>query len=152
MQAHSDPHFESHEEVALAIGRESEGRLVFFMTPGTGSSNLVTGGPVPVFTVGAINVQDGTGVIITGPGVVGTSAIGSATINTPAQSNSISVQTRSCSTGTGNWAAGIGFGSGSITVTSASSTGVSGSFSATLEPGPGFSGTRTITGTFSATF
>lgn len=119
---------------------------------GTGASHLVTGGPTPVFTVGAINIQDGTGVVISGLGVVGTSTVGAAAIGTPAQSNSIAVQTRSCSAGTGSWVATIAFGSGTITVTAASATGVSGTFSATLEPGPGSSGTKTITGSFNATF
>jgi hypothetical protein len=119
-----------------------------------GGSNLVTGGPVPTFVVGATNVSDATSVIITGPAVVGTSAVGPSTGNSPAASNSISVQTRSCASGmgTGNWIASIAFGSGTIVVTSASATGVAGTFSATHDPGPGFSGTRTITGSFSATF
>ena len=117
-----------------------------------GGANRVTGGPVPTFTIGATNVQDGTGVIISGQAVVGTSAIGLSTNGTNAVSNSISVQTRSCSAGTGAWFANNAGGSGTITVSSASSTGVSGTFSATLDPGQGFSGTKTITGTFSATF
>jgi hypothetical protein len=118
----------------------------------SGGANRVTGGPVPTFTIGSLNVQDGTSVIISGQAVVGTSAIGSATINTGAASNSVSVQTRSCSAGTGNWVANVAFGSGSITILSASATGVTGSFSANLEPGPGFTGTKAISGSFSATF
>jgi hypothetical protein len=107
---------------------------------------------VPTFTIGATNVQDGTGVIISGQGVVGTSAIGLSTNGTTAVSNSISVQTRSCSAGTGSWFANNAGGSGTIIVSSASSTGVSGTFSATLDPGQGSSGTKTVSGTFSATF
>jgi hypothetical protein len=118
----------------------------------TGGAHRVTGGPVPTFTIGSLNVQDGTSVIISGQAVVGTSAIGSGTVNSNAASNSVSVQTRSCSAGTGNWIANVAFGSGSITVTSASAAGVAGTFSANLDPGPGFAGTRTISGSFNATF
>jgi hypothetical protein len=129
------------------------GLAAFTGTVPNGQSYLVTAGPVPVFTVGAMNTQDGTGVIITGQAVVGTSAVGSGTINTNAASNSISVQTRSCTAGTGNWAATVAFGGGTITITSSTSTGISGSFSGTLEAaGGGASGTKTISGTFNATY
>jgi hypothetical protein len=130
------------------------GLAAFNGTIPNGQANRVTGGPVPTYTIGAINTQDGTGVIISGQAVVGTSAIGSGTVNTPAASNSVSVQTRSCTAGTGNWVASIASGSGTITVTSSSATGISGSFSATLEPtsGTGAAGTKTITGTFNATY
>ena len=115
-----------------------------------GGANRV--GPVPIFTIGATNVQDGTSVIISGPGVVGMSAIGPSTAGSTAASNSISVQTRSCSAGIGSWFANIAAGSGTITVTSASATGVAGSFSATVEPVQGSVGQKTLTGTFNATF
>ena len=127
------------------------GLAAFNGTIPNGSVTRVTGGPVPVYTIGAVNTQDGTGVIISGQGVVGTSAVGPNTVGTTAASNSISVQTRSCTAGTGTWFASIAYGSGSITVTSYSATAVSGSFSATLDPVVG-SGAKTITGTFSATF
>jgi hypothetical protein len=116
-----------------------------------GGANRVIGGPVPFFTVGATSVQDGTGVIISGQAVVGTSAIGLSTNGTNAASNSISIQTRSCTAATGTWFASNATGSGSITVSSSSSTGISGTFSATLDPVLG-SGTKTITGSFNATF
>jgi hypothetical protein len=118
----------------------------------TGAANYVTGGPVPTFTIGSLNVQDGTSVIISGQAVLGTSPIGVSTNGTNAVSNSVSVQTRSCSAGTGNWVANNAGGSGTITITSASSAGVQGSFSATLEPGALAAGPKTISGTFSATF
>lgn len=130
------------------------GLAAFSGTIPNGQANLVTGGPVPVFTIGAINTQDGTGVIISGQAVVGTSAVGPGTGNSNAASNSISVQTRSCTAGTGVWFANIAAGTGTITVTSSSATGISGSFSATMEPvaGSGGSGNKTISGTFSATY
>src|SRR5262245_32641189 len=56
-----------------------------------GGANRVTGGAVPTFTIGATNVQDGTGVIISGTAVVGTGSIGVGTAGTTAASNSISV-------------------------------------------------------------
>ena len=118
----------------------------------TGSATSVTGGQVPLFTIGATNTQDGTGVIISGQGVVGTSSVGPGTINTTAVGNSISVLTRSCTASTGGWAANIASGSGTITVTSYSPAGVSGTFSATMDPGTGSTGTKTISGTFNATF
>jgi hypothetical protein len=118
----------------------------------TGSATTVAGGQVPLFTIGAINTQDGTGVIISGQGVVGTSSVGAGTINTTAAGNSISVLTRSCTASTGGWVANIAFGSGTITVTSYSPAGVSGTFSATMDPGMGSTGTKTISGTFNATF
>src|SRR5262245_15031146 len=128
------------------------GLAAFNGTIPNGSVTRVTGGPVPVYTIGAVNTQDGTGVIISGQGVVGTSAVGPNTGNTTAASNSISVQTRSCTASTGTWFASIASGSGTITVTSYSTTSVSGSFSATLDPVAGSSGTKTISGTFNATF
>lgn len=127
------------------------GLAAFNGTIPNGSVTRVTGGPVPIYTIGAVNTQDGTGVIISGQGVVGTSAVGPNTVNTTAASNSISVQTRSCTASTGTWFASIAYGTGSITVTSYSATSVSGNFSATLDPVAG-SGTRTISGTFNATF
>jgi hypothetical protein len=117
-----------------------------------GGANRVTGGPVPTFTIGATNIQDGTGVIISGQAVVGTSAIGPGTNGTTAVSNSISIQTRSCSAATGAWFANNAAGGGTITISAASATGISGTFSATLEPGQGFSGTKAISGSFNATF
>ena len=118
----------------------------------TGGANRVTGGPVPFFTIGATSVQDGTGVIISGQAVVGTSAIGTGTNGTNAVSNSVSIQTRSCTALTGSWFANNAAGTGTITVTAASATGVSGTFSATLDPSQGFTGTKTITGSFNAVF
>jgi hypothetical protein len=130
------------------------GLAPFNGTIANGGANLVTGGPVATFTIGATNVQDGTGVTISGIAVVGTSSVGPGTAGTNAVSNMISVQTRSCMAGTGLWVASIAAGSGTITITSSTATGIAGSFSGTLEAsaGSGAAGAKTISGTFSATY
>jgi hypothetical protein len=130
------------------------GLAPFNGTIANGGANLVTGGPVAIYTVGATNTQDGTMVIITGIAPVGTSSVGPGTAGSPAASNSIQVITRSCTAGTGAWIASIAGGSGTITITSSTATGIAGSFSGTVEAtaGSGAIGTKTVSGTFSASF
>ena len=128
------------------------GLAAFNGTIANGGANLVTGGPVPIFTIGATNIQDGTDVIITGMARLGTSSVGKNVTDPLEFSNMITVLTRSCSAGTGSWFASIAAGSGTITVTSSTTAGISGSFAATLEAGTSSIGTKTISGTFNATY
>jgi hypothetical protein len=122
----------------------------------TGGSSYIpgVGGALggPRFGFGGLSVQDGTEVDIVAQAAVGIQPVGPNTINTPSTGNRIAVITRSCEAGTGNWIADIAFGSGTITVTSVSPTGASGSFAATLLPGPTSSGQKTISGQFNVTF
>lgn len=118
---------------------------------GTGASFYAAAAP-PFFSFSATSVQDGTGVEVVAQALVGTNPIGPANLNTPSQVNTITVITRSCTAGTGTWVANIAFGSGTIMVTSVSPSAASGSFSATLLPGLGSSGNKTITGQFNVTF
>jgi hypothetical protein len=104
-----------------------------------------------VVTVGALDLNDGSQVIITGPARLGTFT---ANLTDPAAGMvSISFITgkQDCTGPTGNWIASAVQGSATFTLTTLSSTTVTGSFNGTMIPGgSGAVGNKTISGTFTA--
>ena len=115
-----------------------------FVGPGAGTTP-------GVMTVGALDLSDGSQIIITGPARLGTVT---ANLTDPAASMvSISFTTvkSDCSGPTGIWIANLVQGSATFTLTTLSATTVTGSFSGTMiAGGSGAVGNKTITGTFTA--
>jgi hypothetical protein len=115
-----------------------------FVGPGAGS--------IPgVMTVGALDLKDGSQIIVTGPARLGTIT---ANLTDPA-AGMVSIQfitvTSNCSGPTGIWMANLVQGTATFTLTTLNATTVTGSFSGTMTPaGSGAVGNKTITGTFTA--
>jgi hypothetical protein len=120
----------------------------------TGQANYLAASQVTPasFIIQATDTSSGTSVLVGGPAVVGTTIAGLATPSTSLVQ--LLLTTRSCTAGTGSWLANSVVGSASVTVTSASSTGVAGSFTGTVYVSPGTSSanSKTISGSFNATF
>jgi hypothetical protein len=104
------------------------------------------------FTIQATDVRDGTSVLVGGPVATGATTSGLTNANTIAVQ--ILVTTRSCTAGTGQWVANSTFGTATVNLSTASSTSVAGSFTGTVNVSPGTSsvGSKTISGSFQATF
>lgn len=113
-------------------------------------------GQVPgVVTVGALDLKDGTQVIITGPARLGATTASITPADVAAASVSIKVITvkSDCTGPTGLWNADPTSGVATVTLTTVTSSTVTGTFTGTLKPsGSGAVGDKTITGTFTATF
>jgi hypothetical protein len=109
-------------------------------------------GSVPgVVTVGALDLSDGSQIIISGPARLGTVT---ANLTDPAAgmvSISFTTVRSDCSGPTGIWMANLVQGTATFTLTTLSATTVTGSFSGTMiASGSGAVGNKTITGTFTA--
>jgi hypothetical protein len=116
-------------------------------------SSPATGSTPGVVTVGAVDLNDGTQVIVNGPNRIGTTTASVNVADPAAAGISISVITvkSDCSGPTGNWIASAVQGSATFTLTTSTSTTVTGSFTGTVIPGgSGATGNKTISGTFTA--
>lgn len=109
------------------------------------------------FTINAVALSNGTQLLIGGPARVGTvtSAFNIAPADTGTNYVRVSVQEvlANCAGAAGYWYADSFTGTATLTITSASSTGVAGTFTATVAAsGGGATGTKTVSGSFTATF
>lgn len=105
-----------------------------------------------LFIVQGTDVSTGTSVLVGGPAVLGPTTASLLTLNGSAVQ--IMVTTRSCTAATGLWIGNLVFGTATVNVTSVSASGVGGAFNGTLDasPGSGAVGSKSISGTFTATF